>query len=104
MSFTDSNSVSNLLVGRPRIRSALASLAGLHRNDRTARPGAVVLATGFDALDEALAGGMRQGEVMLLGGKPGIGKTIACLQWARTMARNGVVVVCSASSTTRSRC
>ena len=30
---------------------------------------------------------------MLLGGKPGVGKTIACLQWARTMAQNGIVAL-----------
>jgi predicted ATP-dependent serine protease len=33
------------------------------------------------------------GEVLLVGGKPGVGKTIACLQWARSMARQGVVAV-----------
>ena len=30
---------------------------------------------------------------MLLGGKPGVGKTIAALQWARSMAQRGVVAV-----------
>ena len=49
--------------------------------------------TGFEPLDELLAGGIRPGELMLLGGKPGVGKTIACLQAARAMARQGVVVV-----------
>jgi replicative DNA helicase len=80
------------VVGRPRIRSALAALAELHQSDGPRAQGAVVL-TGFDPLDDVLAGGIRQGEVMLLGGKPGVGKTIACLQWARTMAQNGIVAL-----------
>ena len=49
--------------------------------------------TGFDPLDEVLGGGIRPGEVVLLGGKPGVGKTIACLQAARAMAQQGVAVV-----------
>ena len=52
-----------------------------------------MLPTGFDPLDEVLAGGIRHGEVVLLGGKPGVGKTIASLQWARSMAQRGIVVV-----------
>ena len=48
---------------------------------------------GFDLLDDVLAGGIRQGEVLLLGGKPGVGKTIASLQWARSMAQRGIVAV-----------
>jgi replicative DNA helicase len=52
-----------------------------------------VLPTGFDFLDDVLAGGIRQGELLLLGGKPGVGKTIASLQWARSMARSGAVAV-----------
>ena len=46
-------------------------------------------ATGFWPLDEVLAGGCRQGDLLLVGGKPGEGKTVAALQWARHMARNG---------------
>ena len=52
-----------------------------------------MLPTGFDPLDDVLAGGIRQGELVLLGGKPGVGKTIASLQWARSMAQRGVVAV-----------
>ena len=84
--------VSDLVVGRPQIRSALATLAELHQ--LTTPPSQqVVLPTGFDPLDDVLAGGIRQGEVVLLGGKPGVGKTIASLQWARAMAQRGVVAV-----------
>ena len=83
--------ISDLVVGRPQIRSALATLAELHQQTEPAAH--TVLPTGFDFLDEALAGGIRQGEVVLLGGKPGVGKTIAALQWARSMAQRGIVAV-----------
>ena len=87
-----SATVSNLVVGRSQVRSALATLAELHQRTSPTSQQAV-LPTGFEALDQVLAGGIRPGEVMLLGGKPGVGKTIAALQWARSMAQQGVVVV-----------
>ena len=48
--------------------------------------GARVWPTGFDALDVALAGGFRSGELVLLGGPQGLGKTAMALQ----MLRNAV--------------
>jgi replicative DNA helicase len=45
--------------------------------------------TGFSPLDDVLNGGIRAGDLLVLGGKPGQGKTIAALQWARSMARTG---------------
>ena len=52
--------------------------------------------TGFDPLDRVLGGGLRRGTLTVLAGEPGVGKTIATLQWAATMARSGnhVVYVC----------
>lgn len=47
-------------------------------------------ATGFGALDERIGGGLGPGDLMLVAGAPGVGKTIATLQWARNMARSGV--------------
>jgi replicative DNA helicase len=86
-----STSISDLVVGRPRVQSVLATLAALHQRSELAQH--AVVPTGFDLLDDVLAGGIRQGEVVLLGGKPGVGKTVAALQWARSMAERGVVAV-----------
>jgi replicative DNA helicase len=87
-----SNAIADLVLGRrPQVRSALATLAELHQLTEPAQH--AVQPTGFDRLDDVLSGGVRQGEVVLLGGKPGVGKTIACLQWARAMAQRGVVAV-----------
>lgn len=49
--------------------------------------------TGFGALDHTLGGGIRAGDLVLLGGSPGVGKTIAALQWARNVALAGGTVV-----------
>jgi replicative DNA helicase len=66
-------------------RSALATLADLHEAElQIPRP--APFATGFQPLDEVLSGGIQAGDLMLVGGKPGQGKTIAALQWARHMA------------------
>ncbi|MCH7790461.1 MAG: AAA family ATPase [Acidobacteria bacterium] len=52
--------------------------------------------TGFDVLDMVLDGGLAPTELTLLAGRPGIGKTITALQWARAIAGNGqkVAYVC----------
>jgi replicative DNA helicase len=49
--------------------------------------------TGFDLLDEALGGGMRRGDLVLLAGAQGLGKTTFALQMARGAARAGRHVV-----------
>ena len=57
--------------------------AGLHR-------------TGFDVLDHVLEGGLQAGHLTLVGGPPGVGKTVATLQWARNiaLAGNPVIFLC----------
>ncbi|HEV7146363.1 MAG TPA: DnaB-like helicase C-terminal domain-containing protein [Pedococcus sp.] len=51
--------------------------------------GARVWPTGFLALDQALSGGFRSGELVLLGGPQGLGKTAMALQMLRnTVAAN----------------
>lgn len=49
--------------------------------------------TGFHPLDEVLGGGVQAGDLLLIGGKPGQGKTIAALQWARHMAATGNIAI-----------
>ena len=51
------------------------------------------MATGFDPLDDVLEGGFRPEELVVLGGRPGVGKTITLVQWSRHMARAGTDVV-----------
>jgi len=42
--------------------------------------------TGFGLLDDTIGGGLKKNELILLGGPPGVGKTIASLQIARNIA------------------
>ena len=49
--------------------------------------------TNFSPLDQVLAGGLRPGELVLVGGSPGVGKTVATLQWARNMALQGIPTI-----------
>ncbi len=49
--------------------------------------------TGFDPLDGLLAGGLRPGELTLLGGQQGLGKTTFALQVARQVLAAGHAVV-----------
>jgi replicative DNA helicase len=60
--------------------------AGSHAADR-------VWPTGFEILDDNLSGGFRSGELVLVGGPQGLGKTTWVLQVARNVARTGRVVV-----------
>lgn len=50
-------------------------------------------ATGFPLIDKVIGGGVRTRNLTLVGGAPGIGKTITTLQWARNLATQGVPVV-----------
>ncbi len=52
--------------------------------------------TGYEPLDSVLGGGVHTQDLVLVGGRPGIGKTVAMLHWARNVARAGhdVVYVC----------
>lgn len=54
---------------------------------------AMRLPTGMDPLDRMLGGGFRLGDLVLLGGRPGVGKTVVALQWARAMALSGATAV-----------
>ncbi len=56
----------------------------------------VPVATGFRTLDRVLGGGLHPGELTLVGGVPGSGKTVVTLQWARNIAAAGgrAVYIC----------
>jgi len=71
-------------------RTALQALAELRRAGLRGRAAS---ATGFEPLDEVLDGGVRPDDLLVLGGKPGQGKTIAALQWARHMAGDGATCI-----------
>ena len=77
---------------------SLASLASvLHATDTALREGRKVAATtwptGFVPLDGQLGGGLRAGELVLLGGPQGLGKTTWAVQAARSVVRAGGRVV-----------
>ena len=55
--------------------------------------GAKLWLTGFGALDRAMLGGFRSGELVLLGGAQGLGKTTFALQVMRNLAATGHNVV-----------
>src|SRR4051812_17597455 len=68
--------------------TALDALDALRTDDAPARAVAP-FPTGFAPLDEILRGGLRAGDLAIIGGKPGQGKTTAALQWARHLAVAG---------------
>lgn len=69
-------------------------LAGVGPHAPQAR--SVQFPTGFQPLDDVLGGGIRAQDLVLVGGRPGVGKTVASLQWARWMAMQGhtAIYVC----------
>ncbi len=70
----------------------------LHARKRPALP----FPTGMDPLDPLLGGGVRAHDLTIIGGPPGIGKTIVTMQWAKSMAMAGnTVIYVSARSMTR---
>src|SRR3954449_10385468 len=69
----------------------------LQESDKALRAGRSaalrVWPTGFDPLDPYLGGGLRAGELALLGGPQGLGKTTWALQMMRNMAAAGSPVI-----------
>jgi replicative DNA helicase len=77
---------------QPRRLSALVDDLSSDLEDGTSGE-LVPVPTRFQPLDNVLGGGFRPGELALVGGMPGVGKTIMTLQMARNMARDGKPVV-----------
>jgi replicative DNA helicase len=84
-------------IARPRTTETMTAAETLRDLDRRLQDKSAVelltLPTGFSVLDEVLGGGLHPGELLLLGGPPGVGKTICALQWARSFARAGHRVI-----------
>jgi replicative DNA helicase len=82
----------------PTPRTATAVLADTARasRDHAASSRLYPLPTGFEPLDATLGGGLHTEDLVLLGGRPGIGKTVVMLQWARQVAMSGhdAVYIC----------
>jgi replicative DNA helicase len=65
-------------------------LAGAQRELKAGQPAAArTWATGFEPLDTYLGGGLRAGELTLLGGPQGLGKTTFALQAVRQVVSDG---------------
>ncbi len=79
-------------------RSVLDLLTSLNERVATGSIEELVpMATGFMPLDKTLGGGLRPGELTLIGGAQGTGKTTMAMQMARNMAASGqstVLYVC----------
>ena len=74
----------------PRLKSLTSVLADTTAKIQQGRSaGARVWPTGFDALDTALGGGLRSGELILMGGPQGLGKTTMALQMLRRAVSSG---------------
>jgi replicative DNA helicase len=67
----------------------VSSLLRQMREGSLKASGVAPAATGFEPFDSVLDGGFLPGEVILLGGQPGAGKTICALQWARNLCASG---------------
>jgi replicative DNA helicase len=79
-------------------RSALDVLVDLNDNIASGRFGEYQpIPLGFGLLDKTIGGGLRAGELMLIGGAQGTGKTTMAMQMARNVASGGqanVLYVC----------
>jgi replicative DNA helicase len=77
-------------VNRVEPRTVAGILSNLDAEIRSGEAKELVpIPTEFQPLDRVLAGGLRPGDLTLIGGMPGVGKTILTLQWARNIAMRG---------------
>ena len=72
-------------------RTVASVLDDLDAGHLRARP--TTFPTGMHPLDHVLEGGLHSQDLTLVEGSPGVGKTIATLQWARHVASQGLPAV-----------
>lgn len=75
------------------VAKMLETIEGVSSNLDPRTPSSDVLPTGFQPLDRLLDGGIRQHDLFVVAGRPGVGKTIFTLQMARNLALGGATVV-----------
>ncbi len=78
---------------KPEDNSSRRSLASVLDEANHGKSGRRTFPTGFPLLDRVIGGGLRSRNLTLIGGAPGIGKTVTTLQWARNLAVDGASVV-----------
>lgn len=71
------------------VDSVAALVRSLHERPPAVRSRQAIVPTGLALLDAVLDGGLRSQDLVLVGGRPGVGKTVVALQWARNMAAAG---------------
>ncbi len=71
------------------INEVFERLNGLNKEDPAVREQYLGFPTGFSLLDKYLAGGFHRSDLILLGARPGMGKTALALNMARNIAVSG---------------
>jgi replicative DNA helicase len=72
---------------------SLLSISREERDSTHLQVSTKAIPTGFPTLDAWISNGLKPGELLLLGGAPGVGKTTLCLQIARNIAASGAASV-----------
>ncbi len=70
-------------------RSSVRSVAAVANDIESVLVSSRSVPTGFGLLDTSLEGGLRTGDLTVVGGTPGVGKTTMVLQMARNIAMSG---------------
>src|SRR5512144_1572858 len=88
--FEQREAYSNRGEGFPSPKAASAVLLNLGQLVQSGEVDSITpYATGFEPLDRYLGGGLRPGDLVLVGGAQGAGKTTMTLQMARNLAAHG---------------
>ncbi len=87
--------MTDLEVSAPLRQHGVVSLSNLLQPDHMALLSAPtdLRPTGYTLVDSILSGGLAPEELIVIGGRPGIGKSVTAVQWARNLASAGRTVV-----------